>query len=83
MLKTAGVFVLASLTSFVLFVPLSGLMGMWSTFWLATLLEQPAFLVGMMLTWVPVWLWVVAIRRAWHGSAKAESVVDLNKSFLH
>lgn len=73
MLRTASLFVLANLASLMFFGPLLGFSGPIGAIWFVAVLQTaPALLLPLLFVWVPVWLWVVAIRRAWSGSMNAE-----------
>jgi len=74
MRRTALLFVLANLASIPVLGYWLGFSGFFSALWFLSVLETaPQVLLPMLFIWVPVWLWIAAIRRAWHGSLDTDS----------
>lgn len=73
MLKTAVVFLAATVCSLVVLLSGTGLLGLWAPSLMMALAKRDMDLLALLFAWVPVWLWVAAIRRVWHGSPGPES----------
>jgi len=77
MLLTALLFMLATISSLVVLAAASGFLGFFAALWVMVVLKSPTFLLLLLFAWVPIWLWIAAIRRVWYGSRDPELPVDV------
>jgi hypothetical protein len=73
MLRTALLFFVANLASLPLLALWFGYGGPLGALWFSAILQtEPRILLPLLFIWVPAWLWVAAIRRAWQWSPEPQ-----------
>lgn len=83
MLRTCLLFVFANLASLTMLGPMLGFTGPLGALWIVAVLKtSPGLYLPLLFVWVPVWLWVVAVRRAWRGSFDPEGEPNISRDFL-